>query len=215
MPEFVYHFLAEVATHFDDALPDSWLDSCKSLLPAIIASRASARAPLDMDVVHELRCLQSSSEIRITKQMNRNLRGLGLHLHGGDHFLDTLSCRRLALASCKCFQQSKSLPCCGLQALWRQALVGWDCVLHREACCHLCQPCGLFLLLENRTLCGIPVLKPNRVCARVVKMGSVGEAVPKLGSRSRVWACEWGPWVRPCQNWVPGAVCGRVNGVRG
>ena len=107
-PDLVYHFLAEVATHFDDALPDSWLDSCNSLLPAIIASRASARAPLDMDVVHELRCLQSSSEIRITKQMNRNLRGLGLHLHGGDHFLDTLSCRRLALASCRCFQQSKS-----------------------------------------------------------------------------------------------------------
>ena len=108
-PDFVYHFLFEVATHFDDALPDSWLDSCKSLLPAIIASRTSARAPLDMDVVHELGCLQSSSEIRITKQMNRNSRVLGLHLHGGDHFLDTLSCRQLALVSCRCFQQSKSV----------------------------------------------------------------------------------------------------------
>ena len=107
-PYFVYHFLAEVATHFDDALPDSLLDSCTSLLPAIIAGRASARAPLDMDVVHELRCLQSSSEIRTTKPMTRNLRGLGLHLHGGDHFLDTLSCGRLALASCRCFQQSES-----------------------------------------------------------------------------------------------------------
>lgn len=107
-PAFVYHVLAEVATHFDDALPDFWLDSCKSLLPAIIASRPSARAPLDMDVVHDLRCLQSSSETRTTKQMSRNLRGLGLHLHGGDHLLDTLSCRRLALASCRCFAQSKS-----------------------------------------------------------------------------------------------------------
>ena len=107
-PDLVYHFLAEAATHVDDALPDSWLDYCKSLLPAIIASRPSARAPLDMDVVHELRCLQSSSEIRTTKQMNGNLRGLGVHLHGGDHLLDTFRCRRLAVASCRCFQQSKS-----------------------------------------------------------------------------------------------------------
>ena len=77
-PDVVYHFLAEMATHVDDALPDSWLDYCKSFLPAIIASRPSARAPLDMDVVHELRCLQSSSEIRTAKHMDKKLEGSGV-----------------------------------------------------------------------------------------------------------------------------------------
>ena len=105
-PTFVYDFLAEVAEYIDDALPYKWLTSCRSLMPAILASRPSARSPLDIDVVQELRSLQSSSEMRTVKQMNRNLRGLGLPLHGGDHFLDTASCRRLALASCRSFHGS-------------------------------------------------------------------------------------------------------------
>ena len=108
-PPAVSIFLSELATAIEDALPQSWLSSCRTFLPARVAQRSSPTAPLDADVVAELRELQGSTAIRTTKSMNKVTRALQLGVHGGDHFLDTVACRRLALASQRAFGASMSL----------------------------------------------------------------------------------------------------------